>query len=116
MILTLTGNGSTPDGGVETVGPITIVGTLAPSSLSTFLTLQAGQNTVQVPANAAGCVITPPPGNQQALRVATVNTDTGIPIPPNFPSLLRFPANGTPATLYLTAGGTTSSPTTILFF
>lgn len=105
---------TTPDGGTESVGPISIVGTIVPQR--TFLALQSGNNTFAVPTGAVGCIITPPSTGGVVLKVKTVSGDTGMDIPEGSSSLVLFDSLNLPSDLYINAASTMSGNTSVLFF
>lgn len=105
---------TTPDGGSESVGPISVVGTIVPQR--TFLNLQSGNNSFTPPTGAVGCLITPPTSNAVVLKVKTTSGDTGVNIPQNVSSLLIFDPSNLPATLYINAATNTTGNTSVLFF
>lgn len=66
--------------------------------------LAMGNNTIAVPATAAGVVIVPPAGSAVALTLKGVNGDTGIALDPANPTHLRL-TPGAVASFVLNAGG-----------
>lgn len=67
-------------------------------------TLANGFNSIPIPAAALGVVIVPPPGSAVTKTIKGVTGDTGMPIDPANPTLLRFTAAQN-ANLGLTANG-----------
>lgn len=107
--------GTTPDGGSRSIGPITVVGTIA--LYTTELVLANGNNTIAVPAGAVGCIISPPPGQNIALKIKPIVGDTGMAIPQNSSCPFFFDTTAVPASFVINAAaGTATLPTTVTFF
>lgn len=83
--------------------------------------LASGANTITVPTAAsggglpAGFFLIPPPGNTQTLTLKGVTGDTGIPISPTQPTVISFAA-APPTSFVITAGGTVTGETAIVYF
>lgn len=67
--------------------------------------LVAGFNSIPVPATALGVTIVPPPGSTNGKTLKGVTGDTGVPIDPANPTMLKFTA-GQIANLGITSVGT----------
>ncbi len=96
------------------VGPITFTGTIDP--LVAYVTLASGDNTVTVPADAAGVVIAPPDDNTLLLTYRTENGDDGVNIPKATPSVFVFDLDELPDSIILNAEDDVSGAAQIVFF
>lgn len=115
--VTISSNQGTWPGGSFVIGPEQISSTY--TSLETIPSTFAGAqtNTTFIPANAQGCLISPPAGNLVSLTLKGVGADTGIGISPNQPTLLAFPVGESGAsTVALTSSGAINGPVTLTFF
>jgi hypothetical protein len=113
LTIQATGAATLPFGSF-TFGPITVAGSITPSITS--LTLASGLNTIPVPGNTVGVIISPPIGNALALRAKTTSGDAGINIPPAAPSVVLFDTANRPSDLFIDAADDTTGLTQISFF
>ena len=83
--------------------------------VTTEVVLASGPNTITVPTNAAGCVITLPSTNTQAVTLKGVTGDTGIVIDKTSSHLLTFESTP-PASFCLTSAGAQTGLYTVISF
>lgn len=105
---------ATADGGSSSIGPVVLTGTIIPRE--TFINLVSGDNSIAVPALAAGCIISPPDTNTEILIAKTTIGDVGMNIPKATPSILVFDIANVPTTLFLNAADDTTGFTSVRFF
>jgi hypothetical protein len=93
IAVTISSNLGSFQGGTYTIGPM-IVSSAFPSKQSNSLTFTGpGYQGVDGPQGATGVVIVPPASNLVAIQLKGAQTDIGIPIASNQPTLIPF---GTP--------------------
>lgn len=115
LTISVQSTASAPTGfGSLTCGPFSAVGIIAPQVAN--LNLVSGNNSITVPASAAGCVVTPPASNAVALIYKTTSGDVGVNVPKATPSVFVFDSTNVPATIYLNAASNTTGQTQVLFF
>ncbi len=96
------------------IGPISITGTIAPQVVNTVLA--SGANTILIPTDSVGVIITPPTASAIALKLQGIAADTGINIPQGTPSIFLFDLLNTPASFVITAASLTTGQTQFVFF
>ena len=114
-------------GNIQVVG--TITGTNASKTINatvtsaavgmgvTELVLQSGDNTITIPANSLGCVISMPAGNTQATKLKGVGGDTGLTISKVGVTVLNWDSGSVPSNFVINSAGLqTGLYTQISFF
>lgn len=66
--------------------------------------LATGFNSIAIPATAVGVIIVPPPGSAITKTLKGITGDTGLPVDPANPTMLKWTA-GQNATFGITASG-----------
>ena len=104
--------------GARTVGPITLTSAAANGEVQRIV-LQAGANTITVPATPAtnGCIIVLPATNTSVTTLKGVTGDTGIAIGKTTKHALSWDPTAPPASFVLTSVSTqTGLVTEVIFY
>lgn len=98
--------------GTKQIGPLNINAANPILATDDYAFASATTDTILVPSLATACVIAPPPANLIGLTLST-----SIPINPNMPTVLCFPATpGVPASFGITSAGAITGPVEVSFF
>lgn len=117
IVVTISSNQGTYEGGTYSVGPNVQIQSAFSSVQINSLTFGSGTFiTTSGPAGAYGCLIVPPTGNLQTLTLKGITGDTGIPISSSQPTLLSFSVPSSSNAVGLTSGGAITGVVTLTFF
>lgn len=116
IAVTISSNLGTFQGGTYTIGPM-IISSAFPSKESRSLSFTAaGYQGVDGPFGATAVCITPPPSNLVALTLKGAQTDVGIPISPNQPTIIPFSTATQVNGVGLESAGQIAGVVTLTFF
>lgn len=101
--------------GVNVFGPVTVGTPTIDSETLVIPALASGDNTINVPLGAIGCLILTGTTIGLKFRTSLNAGDVGTPISGGAPSLFSFPTVA-PTTIILTAASIFLTSTTVIFF